>query len=286
MCDRTVCTVCRRKLVANRFAVGYDICFDCRGLCTACQNPIGSCVCLTKQKKYKLSIENLPFYSRRSESGLVGNIVGALFKMHHNGALHSKALECIKEAERWELFALIENMEAELVMNLATNEPDLLREQRTLFDSTLVDLVYCPKIFKTIFEAVQIGHPSVASFKVVLLTSKVSCAKQQLHIDFPKYCERSNVKFPMCPFSLLIALEVNKNPTQVAVAEYNRMGILCEKLITVRKGEGLLIRGDLLHGDVEHSQANRILYFSFGTCDFPVDDATIRVLDVEDRKAK
>lgn len=132
---------------------------------------------------------------------------------------------------------------------LSANTPDYLKKYINIIKDCLLNIRYT---------------------RVSIITSFEKCNQQRLHADEAAYYDLEEKTVKDAPYSLVMALERNENPTSIIIERSD--GTTETKLLYA--GEAILMRGDFRHAGAAYKQINNRLFIAFGTESFPNNGET------------
>lgn len=110
-----------------------------------------------------------------------------------------------------------------------------------------------------------------------IITSFEKCNEQKLHADEATYYDLKKKNIEDAPYSLIMALEDEKNPTSIIIES----GKGKTETRILKPGEAILMRGDLRHAGAAYKKINNRLFIAFGTENFPNRGETTGGLTIE-----
>lgn len=114
------------------------------------------------------------------------------------------------------------------------------------------------------------AHPATTYFTAKILESLPGCQQQPFHSDDLEYTSSMVPRsFDDAPFSLIVALEENNNPTRV---------IFPTGSVLLEQGDMLIMKGDCFHAGAAYKQRNQRLFIATGTREFPHNGEYVNLL--------
>lgn len=238
------CCNCNLRKTVTRVDDSSGRCFKCLGVCRKCKLPIKGCSCVGKQAKHRSVVVNSSCYRNKNKISATGRIIFGLFRMHSQGTV-KQCVRKILSLDQCDQYLKHIELNSMALMNKfdGTDGGDSFRLEKRMFSS--VDCIQDQSL-KEIYEAISDCHPAISDMNVSLEVMLSGCSPQPFHCDFSLNKSRG---FTFSSLSLLIALSANENnyisiQTQDKYKNGTNKDVETAKL---RKGDGLLFRGNLLY---------------------------------------